>query len=169
MIEFHSASAAATEAVGAALAQAAPAGAAVHLCGELGSGKTTLVRGFLRGLGWTGRVVSPTYTLVEPYAEARQPVYHLDLYRLQQPEELEAIGWRDYQDGRSLCLVEWPERAGTLLPQPELRIELVPQAGGRHIRLIPGSAAGRAWLDRVSWPTGLDPSAAMHTSCKTDR
>jgi tRNA threonylcarbamoyladenosine biosynthesis protein TsaE len=142
-------SAEATEALGARLAAAMPAGAIVYLQGDLGTGKTTLVRGFLRALGHTGPVRSPTYTLLEPYAPGGRPIYHLDLYRLADAEELEFIGLRDCLDGRAIVLVEWPERGHGVLPPADLTVTLSDHDNGRWIRLEAGSVLGEAVLARL--------------------
>jgi tRNA threonylcarbamoyladenosine biosynthesis protein TsaE len=139
-------SAAETEAVGETLAAFAAPGLSIFLSGELGAGKTTFVRGFLRGLGWRGRVGSPTFTLIEPYEAVPVPVYHFDLYRLQSPDELEAIGFRDYFDGRGICVVEWPERAATLLSIPDLLVEIRTQGNGRNLALQARSEIGTRLL-----------------------
>ena len=125
---------AATEALGGALQAHRPARGCVYLSGDLGAGKTTLVRGFLRAAGHQGAVRSPTYTLIEPYALGRGMVYHLDLYRLGDAEELEFIGLRElYEAG--LLLVEWPERGRGVLPAPGLGVHLEATASGRRARL----------------------------------
>jgi len=131
----HLATEADTLALGARLAARYRHGL-VFLTGELGAGKTTLVRGWLRALGHTGAVKSPTYTLVEPYETGEIPVYHFDLYRLGEPEELEFVGIRDYLTAGSLCLVEWPERAGSFLPAPVLCIQLEDDPPGRQATMI---------------------------------
>lgn len=122
---------AATLALGARLATALRPGMAVWLVGDLGAGKTTLTRGLLRGLGYGGRVKSPTYTLVEIYPFSSFNLYHFDLYRFVDPEEWEEAGFREYFNGQSICLVEWPEKGGALLPPPDLEIRLEIDGDGR--------------------------------------
>lgn len=113
----------------------------LHLRGPLGSGKTTLVRGILRGLGHHGPVRSPTFTLVESYPLTRE-VHHFDLYRLKDPEELEFLGVRDYLQDDSLCLVEWPERAGKVLSAPDVDVMIGITEMGRHVQFTAHSARG---------------------------
>lgn len=132
-----------TEAFGRRLAAASPAGIRIYLAGGLGAGKTTLVRGYLRGLGIGGPIKSPTYTLVEPYECESRRVYHFDLYRLETPEALEYLGFRDYLDGVSDCLVEWPEQAGDQLPEPDLRLRLEVTEPGRLLEFEAVSDSGR--------------------------
>ena len=140
---------AATEALGAALASGARAGRVIHLRGDLGAGKTTLVRGLLRALGHTGRVKSPTYTLVEPYELSSLHFYHFDFYRLKNQEEWEQAGFREYFNGEALCAVEWPERAHGLLAPPDLDIELRFEGEQRRTRLDARSADGEDWVSSL--------------------
>lgn len=145
---------AATVAAGEALGQACidtgmAAGLVIFLGGQLGAGKTTFSRGVLRAFGHRGAVKSPTYTLVEPYEFADFRVYHFDLYRLGDAEELEYMGVRDYFGPGSLSLVEWSERGAGVLPVPDLRLELQLQGEGRELKLMAGSDAGAAVLAGV--------------------
>lgn len=110
--------------LGASIATLLPVGGVVLLHGDLGAGKTTMVRGLLRYLGFAGTVKSPTYTLVEPYRIDGQDIYHFDLYRLGDPEELEYLGIRDYFRKDALCLIEWPEKAGRFIPKGDLTVTL---------------------------------------------
>lgn len=111
----------------------------VYLYGELGAGKTTFVRGFLQGLGYKNLVKSPTYTLVEVYEIKSQRVCHFDLYRLTAPHELEVLGARDYFTPTTICLVEWSERAVSILPQPDLKISITITAHGREVVITTAS------------------------------
>lgn len=113
-----------TEAFGAQLRQEMPETSVVFLNGTLGAGKTTLVRGFLRAGGYKGAVKSPTYTLVEEYELAGQLIYHFDLYRLKDPEELEWIGIQDYFAQTAICFVEWPEMGAGMLPEADIIINI---------------------------------------------
>ncbi|MEN8214865.1 MAG: tRNA (adenosine(37)-N6)-threonylcarbamoyltransferase complex ATPase subunit type 1 TsaE [Pseudomonadota bacterium] len=149
MIQFIP-TAAAMEFFGGQLAVACDCGGIFHLCGELGVGKTTLVRGFLRGLGYSGAVKSPTYTLVEPYQVGERMVYHFDFYRLGDPEELEYMGIRDYLEDNVICLIEWPEKGGELTPAPDVQIDLSYCAEGRFLELLGLSAIGDGVVARFS-------------------
>lgn len=148
---------AATLALGAALARCVAPGLVIHLDGDLGAGKTTLVRGLLRALGETGPVKSPTYTLVEIHAISGLDLYHFDFYRFNQPEEYLDAGLDEYFSGDGVCLVEWPERAAPYLPAPDLVLRLVVEGVGRSAAIEAVSARGRQCL------TNFVPPAA--TSC----
>lgn len=106
-------------------------GGRIYLSGDLGAGKTTLARGLLRGYGHEGAVKSPTYTLVEPYEFSRYNIYHFDLYRLSDPEEVEFLGVSDYLMPVNLCLIEWPDKGGAAIPPADLLIELKISGSGR--------------------------------------
>lgn len=138
-----------TLAFGKRLFEVLESGAIVFLHGELGAGKTTLVRGYLRAAGYRGAVKSPTYTLVEEYFIGGRRIYHFDLYRLADPEELEWIGIRDYLGGGATCFVEWPERGAAVLPRPDLSIRLAAAESGRKIELEFFGDAGLALADRL--------------------
>jgi len=118
----------------------------ITLQGGLGAGKTTLVRGFLRALGYGGRVPSPTYTLIEPYDLEHRSVLHVDLYRLSDPEELEYLGFRELFSGDAVVLVEWPERAGGSLPAPDLSISMEVSGSGRVASIHAGTDRGKEVL-----------------------
>jgi tRNA threonylcarbamoyladenosine biosynthesis protein TsaE len=124
-------------ALGAAFAKTISKGYIIFLEGNLGAGKTTFVRGFLQALGFSGTVKSPTYTLVESYLLNSLTVYHFDLYRLVDPEELEFMGFRDYMESGAICFIEWPEHAEKLLAKPNYSITIsIPTDGvGRWVEV----------------------------------
>jgi tRNA threonylcarbamoyladenosine biosynthesis protein TsaE len=147
---LHIADETAMEALGGRLAAACAGGCLIHLRGDLGAGKTTFTRGFLRRLGHEGPVKSPTYTLVEPYEPGGRRVFHLDLYRLGDPGELEYIGLRDLLDDDSLCLVEWPEQGEGMLPPADVEVIIDYAPQGREVRLVAHTRRGAAVLDLLS-------------------
>jgi tRNA threonylcarbamoyladenosine biosynthesis protein TsaE len=137
---------AATARLGAALAAGIAPGRALHLLGELGSGKTTLVRGLLRALGIKGPVKSPTYTWVEPYTVSRLDLYHFDFYRFEDRTEWLSSGLREYFRPDAVCIVEWPERLAGLLPAPDIEIRLSYDGPARRAAIDSHSPPGEQWL-----------------------
>lgn len=137
---------AAQVAFGERLAAACTAPLLVFLEGDLGAGKTTLTRGFMHGLGHQGAVKSPTYTLVEPYELDGTAVYHLDLYRVGDPDELEYLGLREMLAERAILLVEWPERGAGWLPPADLHLRIAHRGDARALTVEAGTAAGEAVL-----------------------
>lgn len=145
-----------TERLGRELARTLPENSKeilLGLSGELGAGKTTLARAFLRAVGVTGPVKSPTYTLLEPYEVEAGRVLHFDLYRLSAGDELEVLGYRDLRAGSWLAIVEWPERGGAALGNPDVLCELAYAGPGRRATLTAVTGQGRAWLGALaaSW------------------
>jgi tRNA threonylcarbamoyladenosine biosynthesis protein TsaE len=137
---------AATLELGRALAPCLQPGLIVYLRGDLGAGKTTLVRGILRGLGYTGAVRSPTYTLVELYGVSRLDLHHFDFYRFQDPREWIDAGFRESFNGRSVSLIEWPEKAAGSLPPADLEIDLQASGSGRSASFTHNSVRGQKCL-----------------------
>ena len=141
--------AAATARLGAAFAAGVGPGRVLHLSGDLGTGKTTLVRGLLRALGVTGPVKSPTYTWVEPYTVSRLDLYHFDFYRFADRTEWLSSGLREYFRPDAFCIVEWPEKVGALLPLPDLQVLLKYESDSRRASVESHSPAGEAWLSSL--------------------
>ncbi|MBC7786407.1 MAG: tRNA (adenosine(37)-N6)-threonylcarbamoyltransferase complex ATPase subunit type 1 TsaE [Methylophilaceae bacterium] len=141
---------AATINAGADFSKAAASGLVVYCHGDLGAGKTTFVRGFLHALGHVGKVKSPTYTLVEPYHVDDLNIYHFDLYRFIDEEEWDAAGFRDYFNPSAICLIEWPEKAESILPQPDIALYLQPSEEGRILRLVANSTLGKQVLQKMT-------------------
>ena len=124
-----------TEQFGAELFKSLPSKCLIFLYGDLGAGKTTMVRGFLRAAGYNGVVKSPTYTLVEEYKIGGRNIFHFDLYRVVDPEELEWMGIRDYFDQDSVCFIEWPDKGKGILPEPDSVITLTQHGEGRSLTM----------------------------------
>ncbi|NOZ36753.1 MAG: tRNA (adenosine(37)-N6)-threonylcarbamoyltransferase complex ATPase subunit type 1 TsaE [Gammaproteobacteria bacterium] len=149
---------AATEKLGQTFAAVCPPRCLIFLYGDLGTGKTTFSRGFLRGLGYAGRVKSPTYTLLEPYEiqtkneRAVRHVYHLDLYRLADPEELAYLGVEDCFADEAISLVEWPQQGEGMLPPADVNILLQYQDAGRWLQIQAGTDKGRRIMQSLQAP-----------------
>lgn len=146
---------AATEILGGALAPLIKPGLVIYLQGDLGAGKTTLVRGLLRALGHAGNVKSPTYTLIEPYVLSRLDLYHFDFYRFSSPEEYLDAGLDEYFAGQGACLVEWPDKASPYLAPPDVEITLAVAGDGRNARIQACSEVGIACLKTLQIPPGM--------------
>jgi tRNA threonylcarbamoyladenosine biosynthesis protein TsaE len=157
---IHLADAQATERVGASLAAELRGGMVVTLHGDLGAGKTTLVRGVLRALGWREPVKSPTYTLVEIYRFSSLYFYHFDFYRFNDPGEWETAGLADYFRDDATCMVEWPERVRGVLPPPDAAITLAHRASG---------AAGRDLSVNAQSPAGERCALAIRDAMRSIR
>ena len=149
---------AATSALGARLVTLLRPGMVVWLEGDLGAGKTTLVRGLLRAAGETGAVKSPTYTLVEVHPVSGLNFYHFDFYRFNQPEEYLDAGLDDYFSAAGICLVEWPDKAAPYLPAADVRIELQVAPEGRIAAIVGSSERGRACLAGVMSSSSPPPA-----------
>ena len=148
-----------TCALGAALARAIAPGLSIYLHGDLGAGKTALTRALLHAAGHVGHVKSPTYTLSEPYTivlDGRSfKLIHFDLYRMGSAEEFLDAGFREYFNHRTVCIIEWPEKAGDLLPPPDINVFLTVRGEGRHVELQALSQHGSLCLERLHFAPNL--------------
>ena len=135
-----------------AFAKEVAGGLVIYLNGDLGAGKTFFSRHFIQALGVEGRVKSPTYTIVEPYEVDNQRIFHFDLYRLADPEELEYIGIRDYFSEDTICLIEWSEKGYPLLPEPDVVIDFAMTVEGRTMTASGISVRGQHFVEKVSIP-----------------
>ena len=141
-----------TELLGAVLSSVCPADTTIYLTGDLGAGKTTMTRGFVRSRGYKGVVKSPTYTLVEEYHTDGVYVYHFDLYRLNDPEELEMMGIRDYFSPSSVRIVEWPSKGEGILPEADLEVNLEIVGNSRNAVIYARNEKGAAILEKMVFP-----------------
>lgn len=122
----------------------------IYLKGDLGAGKTAFARAFLRALGVSGRIKSPSYALLESYKVSSFPLYHLDFYRFNCPEEWVEAGFRDMLEEKAVVIIEWPEKAGDLLPSPDLSLYLKYEDAGRSLLLTAHSTKGQQWLAKLT-------------------
>ncbi|EHL29932.1 ATPase or kinase [Legionella drancourtii LLAP12] len=122
----------------------------ITFCGDLGAGKTTIIRAMLRHLGIRSAIKSPTFSLVESYVCQNMPVHHFDLYRIQHEDELEYLGFRDYFTNESICCIEWAEKAGKALPKVDIRFKLNMKGAGREMQITTFSDTGKRILDRLA-------------------
>jgi tRNA threonylcarbamoyladenosine biosynthesis protein TsaE len=156
---FHLHDEAGTDALGAALARILQPGLAIFLYGDLGAGKTALTRALLHAAGYAGHVKSPTYTLAEPYSimldERMVTLIHFDLYRMLSADEFLEAGFREHFSRNNICIVEWPEKGGTVLPHADIEIALSVQGGGRDVELRPLSDKGLECLARLKFAPNL--------------
>ena len=143
MQRLHLTDEAATLRAGAAISGALEPGMRIYLSGDLGTGKTTFVRGVLRGLGYAGRAKSPSYALVEAYVVSRLYLYHFDFYRFHSPREWADSGFEELFDSAAICLVEWPEKAAGLLPEPDLALGFSLAAQERDVTIEARSDKGQ--------------------------
>ncbi|OGS92361.1 MAG: tRNA (adenosine(37)-N6)-threonylcarbamoyltransferase complex ATPase subunit type 1 TsaE [Gallionellales bacterium GWA2_60_18] len=139
----------ATLALAQRLAGCLEPGIVIYLRGDLGAGKTTLVRGVLNALGYTGRVKSPTYTLLEPYHAAGLDLRHFDLYRLHHDEEWESAGFRDEFDGHNIFFIEWPEKAHGLIPPADIEVCFTIPPQGREVEIQANTEMGKRCLENL--------------------
>lgn len=140
---------AATLAFAVAFAKGIQASLVIYFSGDLGTGKTTFARGLLNGLGYQGKVKSPTYTLVEPYQINNLELYHFDLYRFTDENEWEAAGFREHFHDNSVCLIEWPEKAASVLPSADITIQLQVKDTGRQVQINAHTNAGQQCLQQL--------------------
>lgn len=124
-------------------------GTVIFLCGDLGAGKTTFTRGFLRGLGYEGHVKSPTYTIVESYELNKTTVFHFDFYRVKDPLELEYIGIEEYFTPQSICIIEWPEIVLAMLPRCDLIINIKIEENSRHLHIEAETNVGKQLIGHL--------------------
>jgi tRNA threonylcarbamoyladenosine biosynthesis protein TsaE len=139
----------ATTALGNVIAQGLVAGVCIYLNGQLGAGKTTLVRAILQHLGVTGRIKSPTYTIVEEYALANFTIYHFDLYRVADPQELDNLGIREYLRENSVCIFEWADKGFGKIPPADLMVDLHYDTTQRYAKLVANSNLGQKILEKI--------------------
>jgi tRNA threonylcarbamoyladenosine biosynthesis protein TsaE len=151
----------ATRRLGASLAPTLRPGLVIFLEGDLGTGKTTLVRALIRALGHQGPVKSPTYSLVEVYVISSLYLYHFDFYRFESPEEFLDAGFDEYFNDNAICLVEWPERAQGCLPPPDLRLRLQHAGPGRLLEAVANTPQGVQCLRALSSALGADSSCVV--------